>query len=245
MNVKQQHQWIFNEQLSCHNFIYMQRQQQQHSARFEIYMCYMFYCYEAHKPTQVRCTCAHTNISFLISDFVVCSVLPWFRLPMPDRLIRFDFDFVNFIIITLIAFHSFHTNLITKTPKFVPSKAKQIKTKRFRRQMTWMEKVTMKVLISFQNNLRSERANKWQWMSIFSKRDIWLFGYFSLSPSIIYMVYYTILLDFDRTDSINKHTLTTRIPVFSPFFALSSDSISIPIAISIAVRFNALYRCSY
>lgn len=94
MNVKQQHQWIFNEQLSCHNFIYMQRQQQQHSARFKIYMCYMFYCYEAHKPTQVRCTCAHTNISFFISDFVVCSVLPWFRLPMPDRLIRFDFDFV-------------------------------------------------------------------------------------------------------------------------------------------------------
>lgn len=201
-------------------------------------------CFTVMRPTSQHKFVARARTPTSLSSFLISLFVPFFRdFVCPCQIGSFALTLT--LCISLITFHSFHTNLITKTPKFVPSKAKQIKTKRFHRQMTWMEKVTMKVLISFQNNLRSERANIWQWMSIFSKRDIWLFGYFSLSPSIIYMVYYTILLDFDRTDSINKHTLTTRIPVFSPFFALSSNSISIPIAISIAVRFNALYRCSY
>lgn len=143
--------------------------------------------------------CTHTHLVSCHSFVVCCSSL--ISSCPCDRLI--GFDVVNFIIIFLIASIHF-TNFIIKTQKFVASKAraKQKQNKTPSTDMTWKEKVTLKVLISFQSNLRSKRANIfiWQWMSIFSKRDIWPFCFFLYRFTFSYTVDY-ILPDFDRTDS--------------------------------------------
>lgn len=204
----------------------------------------MFYCYyKADKPTKVLCTCdrmrTHTFSSFLILLFVP---FLWFRGHARSAhllwLCEFYYHFSYRFLFISQELNNENTKVCTKQ-----SEAKQIKTKRFPRQMTWLEKVTLKVLISFQNNLRSKRANMWQWMSIFSKRDIWLFVYFSLSlESFIWFIrFYSTLIEPNKEN--------TRIPVFLylSLHTLSSIpiSISIPIPIPIAVRFNALYRYTY
>lgn len=112
-----------------------------HSVRFQIYICYMVYCYyEADKPVQVLCTCdrvcvyvcmcVHTQTSLILfNSFCWLLYSTLISLCQWDRLI--GFDFVNFIIIFLIASHSFPTNLIIRTPKVRAkrSNATQSKTK--------------------------------------------------------------------------------------------------------------------
>lgn len=168
---------------------------------------YMFYRYEADKWTQLLCTCdrahTHTSLSIPFHSCVVCCSSLISSCPC-DRLI--GFDVVNFIIIFLIASIHF-TNFIIKTPKFVASKAKQNKTPST--DMTWKEKVTLKVLISFQSNLRSKRANIFIYMTmnvnIFETRHLAVLFFSSIdSHSVIRLIIYYPTLIEPILHSINK-----------------------------------------